>query len=62
MDTAKKDDYLKKKISNFLDNHETIKGDIMLIYGDMYAYVKFFFTVKFTTKETNIQQLIANNE
>ena len=34
----------------------------MLIYGDMYADVNFLSTVKCITKESNLQQLIDNNE
>ena len=34
----------------------------MLIYRDMYADVKFLSTVKITTKESNTQQIIANNK
>ena len=60
--TAKKAEDLKEKIDHFLDDNPTIKGDTMLIYGNMYADVKFLSTVKFTNKETNPQDLIDNNE
>ena len=45
--TAKKSEDLKEKIDLFLDDNPTIKGDAVLIYGDIYADVKFLSTVKF---------------
>ena len=60
--TAKKLEDLKDKFDNFLHDNPSIKDNTMIICGNMYTNVKFMSTIKFTTKETNPEELFKINK
>ena len=59
--TAKKSEKMKESLDAFLDADESLHGDTMLIYGDLYADVKFLSSVWFTTNVENSQEYINKN-
>ena len=49
---------IKESLDAFLNADDTLHGDTMLIYGDIYDDVKFLSAVQFTTRVKNPQEYI----
>ena len=53
---------MQADIELWLDMHETVKGDVIVIYGDLKPEVKFVSAERFTKVIVNPEELVNNNK